>query len=116
MGELLDGLSSFFGSEFAKDNIAVIIALIFISIVITAVIVSFIFNKLVIPFKLYSSDYIKPDYENALAEIKELREENNKLKKEINKYKNIKMIEMAIAPVDSENQRDKALETFLKGK
>lgn len=109
MGDFLDAVSAFLKSDFAKDNKTVIVALIIASIVLTAFVVSLIFNKLIIPFKLRESGDVKSEYQKLLSE-------NEKLKEQIVKYKNIKNMTEAIESENLEEQKDKALNGFLKKK
>ncbi len=100
-------MAKFFGSEFAKNNITVIIALIFLSVILSVFFTSFIFNKFYIPLKMGEANGIKPKYEKVLKENEELR-------KELKKYENIQKMLEAVDSKDSKMEENKALDIFLK--
>lgn len=114
MKEIIDTLGEFFSSEFAKDNIVIIIGLVILAIAVTASVVSIIFNKLIVPIKLQEAGSIVPDYEKALVEIERLKAENRNLCMELKKYEDIKKMEAAATSEDSEEGFDDGLRSFLK--
>lgn len=57
-------------------------------ILVTIFIVSTVYNRVIMPQRLNKANYIMPNYCKALEEIDALKEENTKLKEELNQYKN----------------------------
>lgn len=107
MGDFLDAVTSVLKSDFAKDNRVLLVALISVSVIVTAVVVSLIFNKLIIPYKLRVSGDVTSEYQKVLLE-------NVELKEKLKSYRNIKNMTEAIEAECPEEQEDKALNTFLR--
>ncbi|MCM1246737.1 MAG: hypothetical protein NC293_13950 [Roseburia sp.] len=109
-----DALSDFLKSDFAKNNIVQITVLQIVVIIITIFLTSLFFNKVLVPIKLRRSDYIVPEYNEALEKIKTLESENAELKKENEKYKKEKKMEKALNSDGLKEELDEGLSKFLE--
>lgn len=88
MGNIFNTVSSFWGSEFMKDYKWIVIFMIVFCILATEFVCSIVFSHVILPRRRNVARYLLPKYQNVLAENEALKEDNIKLREELEKYKN----------------------------
>lgn len=90
MRKTLGILSAFMSIEFLSEYIWIVLILLILGVYTTAFVVFSICNNVIFPRKMKKINYIMPNHQKALAEIEELKEDNHRLREELENYKNNK--------------------------